>query len=60
MRKAGPSLATAGYPATQLQGSLTSRPVWNGGRGWAVITAVMFTICFIKLNDISEFIYFQF
>lgn len=60
MRKSGPSLATTGYPATQLERLATTRLIWNGGRGSAVVTAILFTICLLKLNDISEFIYFQF
>ncbi|MBF0310440.1 MAG: MBOAT family protein [Magnetococcales bacterium] len=59
LRRESPGLPTGGYPATQID---PLGPGWTCRFDWstAVFMALLFTVCLVKLNDISEFIYFQF
>jgi len=56
---ASPGLPTPGYPATYPAAS-PPRITWLANRAHAVGFAVLLFCCFIKLNDVSPFIYFQF
>jgi alginate O-acetyltransferase complex protein AlgI len=33
---------------------------WSPSRACAIFTGILFTVCVLRLNDISEFLYFQF
>jgi D-alanyl-lipoteichoic acid acyltransferase DltB (MBOAT superfamily) len=55
---ASPGLSTAGYPATfpaQLE-----RFGWRPDRRHGLAFALLLFTCFVKVNDVSPFIYFQF
>ena len=55
----GPALPTRGYPAT----AITAAPRWLrwSPRWWtAVVGGALFTVCILRLTDVSEFIYFHF
>ncbi len=58
MRTAKMGTPTRGYPATYINGD--ARMVWAPNLSWAVILGAMFGLSIIKMNDASEFIYFQF
>jgi len=55
---ASPGLASPGYPAT----STTSYRgfTWQPEPRYGVVFALLLFTCFVKLNDVSPFIYFQF
>ena len=55
---ASPGLASPGYPATYVV--VRERFAWRpDGRHGLAFALLLFT-CFVKLNDVSPFIYFQF
>jgi hypothetical protein len=56
---ASPALATPGYPATYAS-TAPLRWGWRIAPSHAVAFAVLLFCCFVKLNDVSPFIYFQF
>ena len=56
---AAPGLPTPGYPATYPSDPPT-RLQWRADRRHALAFAVLMFACFVKLNDASPFIYFQF
>jgi alginate O-acetyltransferase complex protein AlgI len=56
---ANPGLPTHGYPATYAA-AVTPRFSWYANPAHAVVFALLLFCCFIKLNDVSPFIYFQF
>ena len=60
MRHCRPGLPSPGYAATVAEEWGPSRLIWRMSRGFAVMFAIAFAICVLKLNDLSEFIYFQF
>jgi alginate O-acetyltransferase complex protein AlgI len=55
---AGPGLPTQGYPATYP--TPARRFVWQPDRRHGLAFALLLFVCFVKLNDVSPFIYFQF
>ncbi len=55
---ANPGLASAGYPATSVVA--TQRFGWRPDRRHGLAFALLLFTCFVKLNDVSPFIYFQF
>ena len=55
---ASPGLASPGYPATYL--GERERFVWRPDRRPGLAFALLLFTCFVKLNDVSPFIYFQF
>jgi D-alanyl-lipoteichoic acid acyltransferase DltB (MBOAT superfamily) len=59
MRVTNPVIATPGYPAT-YPAHWARWLRWRPNPLWTVVTALAFTACLLKLNDVSEFIYFQF
>ena len=60
MGQAAPILPTPGYPATMLDHGGRGAFLWRPNLIWATGISVAFVFCFLKLNDVSEFIYFQF
>ena len=59
MGRMSPGLPTDGYPAT----SIASPPrwlAWRPGIAYGLALAAALSVCVVKLNDISPFIYFQF
>lgn len=58
MSRAGMGLATRGYPESEIKGSRTI--TWRPTLPWAFAMALIFCVVLIRLNDASEFIYFQF
>lgn len=61
MRRYRPGLASPGYPATEIAPSGPPRLLaWRPTPPVAGALALAFVLCLLKLNDISEFIYFQF
>lgn len=59
MRRTHPGLASKQYPATKIDPDGAGL-FWRPTPIIAVATALLFTACLVKLNDVSEFIYFQF
>ena len=55
---ASPGLASPGYPATYV--GERERFVWRPDRRHGLAFALLLFTCFVKLNDVSPFIYFQF
>ena len=55
---ANPGLASPGYPATSV--SERGRFAWQPDRRQGLVFALLLFTCFVKLNDVSPFIYFQF
>lgn len=55
-----PGLSSKGYPDTEIKPDVRGRLTWRLGWQTVVLVAGIFTACVVKLNDISEFIYFQF
>ena len=55
---ASPSLASPGYPNTKP--IPTQRHPWLPDSLHALAFALLLFVCFLKLNDVSPFIYFQF
>jgi alginate O-acetyltransferase complex protein AlgI len=55
---ASPGLASPGYPATSVTGS--GRFGWRPDPRYGLAFALLLFTCFVKLNDVSPFIYFQF
>jgi D-alanyl-lipoteichoic acid acyltransferase DltB (MBOAT superfamily) len=60
MRWIGPATPTAGYALANSDDKSIAGPLWTGSLGWAALTGVLLALCLGKLNDVSEFIYFQF
>jgi alginate O-acetyltransferase complex protein AlgI len=56
--RANPGLASPGYPATAP--APRERLVWIPDRRHGIAFALLLFTCFVKLNDASPFIYFQF
>ncbi len=52
-----PGLVTPGY-ASGIEA--TGAPAWRFGLGHALLAGALLGLCLVKLNDVSEFIYFQF
>jgi len=52
-------LASPGYPATRIS-PVGLAPKWGWSKRHAIILGLAFAIVILKLNDVSEFIYFQF
>ena len=52
-----PGLASPGYPATN---PTPARITWRADRRHGLAFALLLFVCFVKLNDVSPFIYFQF
>ena len=55
---ASPGLSTEGYPATFA--APIERFAWRPDRRHGLAFALLLFTCFVKLNDVSPFIYFQF
>ncbi len=55
---ANPGLPTTGYPATFP--TAPERFCWQPDRRHGLAFALLLFTCFVKLNDVSPFIYFQF
>jgi hypothetical protein len=48
-------------PALQLPDDIgTTKITWNFNWTWAVVHAMVATLCLLKLTEVSKFIYFQF
>jgi hypothetical protein len=60
MYRARPALSTPGYPETDMTAPAGPWPTWKPSPAWAVIAGLLLAACALKLNDLSEFIYFQF
>jgi alginate O-acetyltransferase complex protein AlgI len=60
MSKTKPALGTKGYPATFIPQSSESLLLWVPTVRTAIIVSILLVSCLVQLNDISEFIYFQF
>lgn len=58
MNRAKIGTPTKGYPSTEIEPA--SRLFWTPTQRWAVVLGAMFGLALIKMNDASEFIYFQF
>ena len=58
-RVASPALASPAYPAT-FPGQWGRWPRWRISMVWSIATALLFATSLLKLNDPSEFLYFQF
>ncbi|HMR29746.1 MAG TPA: MBOAT family protein [Geminicoccaceae bacterium] len=54
-----PGLVSPGY-ASGIEDSPGPAPAWSFGLGHALLVGALFGLCLVKLNDVSEFIYFQF
>jgi D-alanyl-lipoteichoic acid acyltransferase DltB (MBOAT superfamily) len=54
-----PGLTTPGY-ASGIEERALPVLAWRFGLGHALLAGALFGLCLVKLNDISEFIYFQF
>jgi len=39
---------------------LHGRILWQPSRRWAIVTAIVFTLCFLSLSTVSEFLYYKF
>jgi hypothetical protein len=39
---------------------LQGRILWQPSRPWAILTAIVFTLCFLSLSTVSEFLYYKF
>ncbi len=61
LRNFQPGLASPGYESG-IEPAAPARPHldWRPTAGAAVALGVVFAVCLLKLNDVSEFIYFQF
>ena len=55
---ASPGLPSQGYPATFV--IAPERFAWQPDRRHGAAFALLLFVCFVKLNDVSPFIYFQF
>ena len=57
-----PGLRSPGYPDPALGGIHHSLDAlhWRPDRVWSIVVAILAAVCLLKLNDVSEFIYFQF
>lgn len=60
MRRADPTLPSDGYPSTVIDPLAPGVLTWTPTARNAVVAALLFAVCVLKLNDVSEFIYFQF
>jgi hypothetical protein len=62
MGPAWPGLPTPGYPEQEVPAihRWVDSPRWKPVMIWSVIVALIGSLCLLKLNDVSEFIYFQF
>lgn len=62
MGRAWPGLPTAGYPELAMPAihRWFEPPRWKPAMIWSVLVALIGSLCLLKLNDVSEFIYFQF
>ncbi|HTK98621.1 MAG TPA: MBOAT family protein [Pseudomonadales bacterium] len=58
LASANPGLASPGYPATSVDAR--GRLVWRPDPRQSLAFALLLFTCFVKLNDVSPFIYFQF
>jgi D-alanyl-lipoteichoic acid acyltransferase DltB (MBOAT superfamily) len=54
-----PGLVSPGY-ASGIEAPAWPTLAWRFGLGHALLTGALLGLCLVKLNDVSEFIYFQF
>ncbi len=59
MARVEPGLASDGYPSG-IEPRTSARREWRPRPRHALVLGVLFAVCLLKLNDVSEFIYFQF
>ncbi|MBF0380251.1 MAG: MBOAT family protein [Magnetococcales bacterium] len=60
MSKTAPAIETKGYPATFITQPSSPMLLWVPSVRSAIIVSILLVSCLVQLNDISEFIYFQF
>jgi D-alanyl-lipoteichoic acid acyltransferase DltB (MBOAT superfamily) len=60
MRRVSPVFPIGRHIVADTAGGSIGGLAWNGSLVWAVGTGVLLALCLGKLNDVSEFIYFQF
>jgi len=49
-----------GVKPSRHPGLLGGRLLWQPSRPWAILTAVVFAVCFLSLSTASEFLYYKF
>lgn len=59
MARVEPGLASDGYPSG-IEPRAPDRQGWRPVSPHALVLGVLLAVCLLKLNDVSEFIYFQF
>jgi hypothetical protein len=62
MGKSFPGLASPGYPDQAVPALIRRLDVtpWQANLGWSLVVGILAALSLLKLNDVTEFIYFQF